>query len=231
VSNGRGKMLRVPAKPRTAKTEVVKASSSFTPAVFEALVARFDAETKTIRDFKLDNDEDEAFSADRLIKVKAIAKRIEATRKDLTKPYRDATTKINALIKPYENKVAALLGAYAGLLGAYAIVKADRRLLAEQVAREAAADRDHDVAAEALNLAKDNEQSKLRGESGGSVSIAVGWALGGIDERELPAEYWTRLPDRERLELIAKNAGELQPPEIPGVVWVRATSQVVRGAK
>lgn len=210
-----------------SKLEVVKAVSSFSPAAFDALVQRFDAETRTIKSFVLDNDEDEAFSANRLIEVKALAKKIEAKRKELTLPHRQAIEKLNALVKPYENKVAALLGAYSGLLGQYATKKADLRLLAEKVAREAASEREHEVAAEALNLAKDNEQSKLRGASGGSVSIKVGWVAGEIDMTLLPEEYVLRLPDRTKLTEIAKNSGEVKPAAIPGVEWVRATSQRV----
>jgi hypothetical protein len=218
-------MLAVP------DVQEVQTTARFVPAVFDALVARFDAEAAKIRKFVLDNDDDEAFAAQRLIEVKTLAKKIEAARKELTLAHRTAIERLNALVKPYENKAAALLGAYSAMLGVYAIEKADRRLLAEKVAREAAADRDHEVAADALNLARDLEQGTLRGSAGGSVSIAVGWTVGGVDMKQLPEEYVVRAPNLDALKRIAKDAGEDLPPAIPGVTWVRSTSQVVRRPK
>lgn len=201
----------------------VTASSKFDPALLEKLTARFDKETELIRSTTLDNDEDQETSAARLVQVKALAKKFEATYKELRRPHNEALKRIAELVKPYERKVVLLVGAYSSLLQDYEIAKAERASAALAIAREAAAERDTETVTQALNVVKDNDASKLAG-----VSIKVKWVIKRVVADLLPEEYTLRVANMPKLEEIAANTPEHEePPIIPGVVWERGASQRV----
>jgi hypothetical protein len=203
---------------------VVEVKTLFQPDVLANLVKGFGRETEFVKGETLDNDEDETFMAARYVQVKALAKKIEQVYEGHARGHLDALKKLRDLVNPYKNEVAGLIGAYAGLLGDYAIIKSERAAAALELAKEAAAEREHAVVVSALNLAQANAPQHKAG-----VSVRVFWRVGEVDLSKLPEEYVQRSPDMTKLSLLAEGTPDTEnPPEIPGVTWERDTAQRVR---
>lgn len=138
-----------------------------------------------------------------------------AMRKTATGPLYGVIRTVESWFKPLLDAIAPAEKHLRGVMGAWRVEQEARELEARELAAVAAESDDAPALVEALTIAQE-ASAKPEARS----STAFGWYVERIAEDMLPDEYW--IPDRARLDAIAKEAGaSTEPPIVPGVIFKR----------
>lgn len=165
------------------------------------------ASLAVLRDFSIENDDDQAFAAELLLEVKARHTALDEKRKTITGPMNVALRNVNGLFKP---ALDALLGCERELKGHITGYLARKEAANRAALAAAAASATEEQATQAMAIV--SESAPMAG-----VRVSKVWVFEVINVDLVPAEYWSvdmaKIMEAMR-ESIARDG---EPEPIPGV--------------
>lgn len=132
---------------------------------------------------------------------------------------RKVVSAVEGEFRPGVKALEAAEGACKRALGEYRLQEAERERQARAAALEAAQSGDADALTEALTTAS---TAAAGANATGTATVSARWVIERIAADLLPAEYWKRLPDDEKIAAeIARQGGlsRAEAPVIPGVIF------------
>lgn len=185
--------------------EIKKAETRVDLAKLASLTSGLRAEAERVRALTVDNDAEEQQAAARLGALKladAGLRELIATSK---RPFLDVTQALDKMTKAGRDDLAAAIGAYTSIIGAYNARKLEARREALAEAQAAARQRDTAAVTEALNVRQENAKQKLDG-----VAVKLRWIATVVDPELVPREWCT--PDEKAINAHARGFTENDTP-------------------